>query len=119
MPEDPFSNIPPEHLDELKRMAEASEIPKRKLAGTGGECDNSRPHEYCTVHDQPLDWCKTHDQPLAQEQETATQKLADLTQELGLYDDSFEPDFGQDALVDPVCPFCGAAEPCPSHRAGG
>lgn len=26
-----------------------------------GDYDNSRPHEYCTVHDQPMDRCKSPD----------------------------------------------------------
>lgn len=39
-----------------------------------------------------------------QEREQALQELADLTQELGLYD---------------TCAFCGGPLPCPSHRPGG
>lgn len=69
--------------------------------------------------------------PLTPEQEQATQDTVDLTQELGLYDDprleelrradaaAVLDDDLDDEPVTESCPFCGAAEPCPSHRAGG
>ena len=85
--------------------------------------------------------------PLTPEQEQATQDMVDLTQELlGLYDDPrleelrradaaavLDDDLDDDpalvayavqyadavAELHGLCPFCGAAEPCPSHRAGG
>ena len=111
MNEDPFPNIPPEHLDELRQMAEAGEIPKRKLAEDPSPTVNQLREEAGLA-------------PLTPEQEAATQDIVDLTQELGLYDgeslDAYAVKYANAvAELQGACPFCGAEQPCPSHRAGG
>lgn len=48
--------------------------------------------------------------------EAAMQKLVELTEELGLYDETDAA--GEPRKVDAGCPYCGA-EACTAHRAGG